>query len=61
MLKQIRYRALIARLRTKQDSLVKIQSLVRGHLYRVLNKQKVAKIKRDGMKGTRKWKSTVKI
>ena len=61
MLKRIRYKGLIIRLSSKQDKLVKIQSLVRGHLCRVTNKQKVAKIKRDGMKGTRKWKSTVKI
>ena len=39
----------------------KIQALVRGHLCRVRNSQAVDKIKRDGMKGTKKYKAALKI
>ncbi len=39
----------------------KIQALVRGHLCRVRNSQAVGQIKRDGMKGTKKYKAALKI
>ena len=35
--KQVKYKALIKRLSTKQDKVTKIQKLVRGHLCRVVN------------------------
>ena len=59
--RRVRYGALIKRMSSRQDKLTKIQKLVRGHLCRVKNAQKVAKIKRDGMKGTKKWRCAVKI
>ena len=41
--------------------MIKLQSVIRGHLCRVRNKQKVDKIRRDGQKGTRKYKAANKI
>ena len=41
--------------------MIKLQAAIRGHLCRVHNKQKVEKIKRDGLKGTKKYKAANKI
>ena len=46
--KRVRQKALLNRMLTQEAKMLKIQKVVRGHLCRVRNKQKVDKIKRDG-------------
>jgi hypothetical protein len=59
--KKFRYGALIKVMSKKQHLLVKAQALVRGHICRQANSQKVAKIKRNGVTGTKTYKSASKI
>ena len=59
--KRVRRKALIDRMSKKKPQILRLQALFRGHLCRVRNKQKVEKIKRDGQKGTRKYKAAMKI
>mmetsp|Transcript_24955 Transcript_24955/g.31128 ORF Transcript_24955/g.31128 Transcript_24955/m.31128 type:complete len:138 (-) Transcript_24955:1114-1527(-) len=59
--KRIRQKALLGRMVAKTDKIVRLQAAIRGHLCRVRNKQKVDKIKRDGLKGTKKYKAAMRI
>ena len=45
----------------KVPTVTRLQAAIRGHLCRVLNRQKVEKIRRDGLKGTKKYKAANKI
>ena len=49
------------RLQKKKPLMIRLQAAIRGHLCRIRNKQKVDKIKRDGLKGTKKYKAANKI
>ena len=59
--KRARRAALLKILTEKVHLVIRIQACVRGHLSRVKNYQKVMKIRRDGLKGTKKWKAATKI
>ena len=59
--KRCRQRALLTRMEKKVPTVTKLQAAIRGHLCRVLNRQKVEKIRRDGLKGTKKYKAANKI
>ena len=59
--KRVKRKALLNRMTKKQPKILKLQAVMRGHICRVRNKQKVDKIRRDGQKGTRKYKAATKI
>lgn len=59
--KRVKQRALLNRMQSKVPTMIRLQAAIRGHLCRVHNRQKVDKIKRDGLKGTRKYKAANKI
>ena len=59
--KRVRQKVLLNRMLKKVPTVVRLQAAIRGHLCRVTNRQKVQKIRRDGLKGTRKYKAATKI
>jgi hypothetical protein len=59
--KRIRLKALLDRMRSKPATVVRLQAALRGHLCRTKNQRIVDKIRRDGRKGTRKYKAAARI
>jgi hypothetical protein len=52
---KVKRKALLKRMTKHQSKIIKLQGLIRGHLFRNKNRKLVDKIKRDGPKKTKKY------
>lgn len=59
--RRFKRKALLVKMQKHESKVVKIQSLIRGHLGRIHNEAIVKKIKRDGPKKTRKYQQISKL
>lgn len=53
--RKVKRKALLNRMKKHEAKIVKIQSVMRGHYVRLVNRVIVEKIKRDGPKKTKKY------